>query len=214
LEPGGRSGADEVTSFLLQSRESLFDMVREDVDNAAIFISCPVEWIKARCGDGVWDGDNGFVQRAQLLYHRFAGVPFSLELARTRELADFMGAVRDHAPSAFSQWWTPLSIVLYVLYYHQLRFGNVDPDQVLAAVSAVESSVGKNPARMLGFLLGVRMGAAGAHQIERFSCPEKFAVANITQGAGQAGGQSARSSALEPSSEIFREPLCPPVIGS
>jgi hypothetical protein len=171
------SGTANFSANLLSSRDRLFDLVREDVDSGAFFVSCPIEWIKLRSGSNVLDTDFALAEQAQLLYQKYLDVTFEASLAHAEDIEEFEMLLVSKAPDAFPGAWSPAMISLYVRYSHRIRFGSCAPDDIIASVRAIDKPNNRRAAEMLAFLFGVALGSNKTHSIERSLHQGRFAVA-------------------------------------
>jgi hypothetical protein len=169
--------SSDFASNLLRSRDRLFDLVREDADSGSIFVSCPIEWINLRSDTNIFDADADLAERAHRLHEKYLSVPFEPSLACADDLKEFEALLLAKVPDAFPGDWRPASISLYVRYSHRIRFGSAAPDDIVAAVRAIETLDDQSAAELLAFLLGVALGSNKTHSLERLLHPGRFVVA-------------------------------------
>ena len=169
----GSDTADFAIKFL-GTRDRLFDLIREDADSGAIFVSCPIEWINLRSGSNIFDTDADLAEQAQRLHEKYLNAPFESTLAYADDLKEFETLLLAKIPDAFEGPWLPAMMSIYVRYSHKIRFGSVTPDEIVAAVSAIDISNSSSSAEMLAFLLGVALGSNKTHSFERLLDLKKF----------------------------------------
>ena len=175
LAPNSTSFCDyDVTTALLVAREKLFELVREDADSAAIFVACPVEWISLRSGGNILDSNPEIAARAIPLNEKYRGIPFAPDVVLASDIVDFLTALLEQYPWAFSAAWTPSTAAIYVRYFHRLRFGKPTPHEVIEAIRVSEISGGRGPARMLAFLLGVALDSSRTLVVDQMLRREQF----------------------------------------
>jgi len=166
----------ELSIDMIRNRKRLFDLVRQDADSAAIFVSCPIEWINLRSGGNILDTDGELADRAHHLHEKYLKIPFDPVHLGAEDLVELRTLLCARAPGAFSDEWTPAVVSLYARYFHQIQFGSVSPDDVLAAVTYVDGQEGRRAAGLLAFLLGVALGSNKVHELERLMHQERFEV--------------------------------------
>ena len=170
----------DFSSSLLSSRDRLFDLVREDADSGAFFVSCPIEWINLRADSNIFDSDAALADQAQLLHQKYLSVPFEASLANEEDIKEFGTLLITKSPDAFPGAWCPALISLYVRYSHRLRFGSVTPDDIVTAIRAIDTPSDRSAAEMLAFLLGVALGSNKTHSLERTLDPQRFETVGLS----------------------------------
>jgi hypothetical protein len=165
------------TANLISRRDRLFDLVREDADCGAFFVSCPIEWINLAFDINVFDSDSHLAGMAQQLHQKYLKVSFEPSLACAADLKEFEAILLAKTPELFSGAWRPAMISLYVRSSHKIRFGSLTPDYIIASVRALESLGDRPAAEMLAFLFGATLGANKTHSIERALDLKRFVVA-------------------------------------
>ncbi len=196
-ENEGAGPADFAIKFI-ETRDRLFDLVREDADCAAIFVSCPIEWINLRSGSNIFDTDADLAEQAQHLHKKYLNVPFESSLANADDLREFETLLIAKLPDAFEGPWQPAMMSIYIRYSHKIKFGSVTPDDIVTAVSAINISNSRSSAEMLAFLLGVALGSNKTHSLERLLDLKKFDMFKRTE---------ATSNSTIKSSSIGNEPI-------
>lgn len=169
-------GFEDIQELLLKSTESLFDLVREDSANGSIFISGPIEWINLRSNTNFLEHDLDFADQAHQLYAKFCGVEFDPLLAGSEDISMFSTALEAKFPDMFPRPWSPALIALHVRYSHLIKYGSVNPDEIIAAVNAINSSDDQSSAQLLAFLFGVSLGANKVHDLDRLLHPQRYQV--------------------------------------
>jgi hypothetical protein len=172
--------ADFSTEFL-GMRDRLFDLVREDADSGAIFVSCPIEWINLRSGLNIFDIDAELAGKAQNLHEKYLKMPFESTLTSADDLKEFEILLLTKFPEAFPSSWRPAMMSIYVRYSHKIRFASVTPDEIVAAVSAINIFNSTRSAEILAFLLGVALGSNKTHSLERLLDLEKFNMLKVPE---------------------------------
>jgi hypothetical protein len=161
----------------LRHADRLFDLVREDADSGAIFVSCPVEWTSLLSGTPILDSDAELAEQAHSLHAKYRNMPFRASVSGAEDLAVFYALLQARAADAFPDHWKPAVMSLYVLYSHRIRFGAVAPGEIVDAVRAIEALGDRRSAELLAFLLGVTLGPNKTHSLQRQLHPGRFATA-------------------------------------
>lgn len=210
VSPGAASfDASEFSAKFFGSRDRLFDLVREDADSGAFFVSCPIEWVNIRSDGNVFDTDVALAELAQNLHEKYRHVPFEASLSHAEDIKDFETILISKAPDAFPCAWRPSMISLYVRYCHRIRFGSSAPDDIVAAVRAIDTPHDRRAAEMLAFLLGVALGSNKTHSIERSLHHNRFSVALAPPPPIVSSHQMANaSSECAPSGELPKDRAC------
>lgn len=172
--------ADFSTEFL-GMRDRLFDLVREDADSGAIFVSCPIEWINLRSGFNIFDIDADLAEKAQRLHEKYLNVQFESKLTSADDLMEFETLLLAKFPEVFPGSWRPAMMSIYVRYSHKIRFATSTPDEIVAAVNAINISNSTSAAEMLAFLLGVALGSNKTHSLERLLDLKKFEIFKLPE---------------------------------
>jgi hypothetical protein len=175
----GESTASDFSGTFIKNCNRLFDQVREDIDCGAFFVSCPIEWINLKSDTLIFDTDAELAEKAQRLHEKYFNVPFESSLAKSEDIRDFESLLLEKAPDAFPGAWRPSLISLYVRYEHKIRFGSFGPDEIIAAVRAIDAPGDKRPAELLAFLFGVVLGSNKAHGLERLLHPKRFEAVSV-----------------------------------
>ena len=166
------------SAWLLRSRDTLFETCRQDSDNCAFLISCPVEWINLRSDIGnILETDPILGNKANELYEKFQTIRFAPSELENAEIAQFLAELNSAAEDAFDSVWKPAAISLYVRYFHRLNFGKPTPDEIVTAIRASEMLDGRESACALAFLLGAAMSQHQVHSLERQMQSQRFTVA-------------------------------------
>jgi hypothetical protein len=163
----------------VKSRDRLFDLVREDLDCGSFFISCPIEWIKLQSETSIFDTDSDLAEQAQRLHEKYLSRAFESSLANLEEIKEFETLLITKAPDAFPGSWRPSMISLYVRYSHKIQFGSSAPDEIVAAVHAVDTPGDRRSAELLAFLFGVALGSNKAHGLDRLLHPKRFEAISV-----------------------------------
>ncbi len=192
-DPASRDlGSGDISASMLSIRDRLYDLVREDSDSGSILVSCPIELINLRTGANILEQDGELADRACRLHEKYQTVPFDPVLIRADDLVELAALLKARAPDVFTDEWTPAMVPLYVRYNHRIGFGTVAPDDIIAAVRAIEEADGRRAAGLLAFLLGIMLGSNKAHALERLLNPGRFdvaaAVPEQSPGIGEASG--------------------------
>jgi hypothetical protein len=174
-------GFQDIQELLLKSTESLFDLVREDSANGSIFISGPIEWINLRSNTNFLEHDLDLADQAQGLHGKYCSHTFDPCLADSEDIALFSSSLKGKFPDMFPGPWSPELIALYVRYSHLIKFGSVQPEEIIAAVNAIRKPDDQSSAQLLAFLIGVSLGANKVHVLDRLLHPQRFKV--ITENA-------------------------------
>ena len=172
-----RLGVEDFLSGFLTKIESLFDLVRSDADKGAIFISCPVEWVNLRSNTNVLEQNVDLGNMAQLEHEIYWATAFEPSLAGSEGIMRCHDVLQTNAAENFPGAWTPALITLYVRYSHLIKYGSVNPDEIIAAVNALKKPDDQSSAQLLAFLLGVALGSNKVHTLERLLHPEGFKIA-------------------------------------
>lgn len=168
---------EDTQGFLLQNTARLFDLVREDSVNGAIFVSAPIEWINLRSNTNILEHDLDLADQAQGLHEKYWGIEFDPSLAFSEGVALFSSALEAKFPDIFPKPWCPALIALYVRYCHLIKYGSVKPEEIIAVVNSIRNPEDQSSAQMLAFLLGVSLGANKVHDLDRLFSPQRFLVA-------------------------------------
>jgi hypothetical protein len=166
---------------IIKNRDRLFDLVREDSDSSAIFVSCPIEWLNLRSHTNILESDSELAELVHRLHEKYLNVPFDPSLVCAPDLAEFTYLLRKRNYGDFEGEWTPATVSLFIRYNHKIRFGIVAPDEIVAAVRAIETVDDRQPAELLAFLLGVVLGSNKVHSLDRLLHNGRFKVAMATQ---------------------------------
>lgn len=169
-------GFEDAQGILLKSTESLFDLVREDSLKGSIFVSGPIKWINLRSNTNILEQDLDFAEQAQGLHEKYWSVEFSPLLAGSEDISMFTTALEAKFPDMFPRPWSPALIALYVRYCHLIKYSSVKPDEIIAAVNAINSSDDQSSAQLLAFLFGVSLGANKVHDLDRLLHPQRYQV--------------------------------------
>lgn len=172
----GRLGVEDFLSSFFTKIESLFDLVRSDADKGAIFISCPVEWVNLRSNTNVLEQNVDLGNMAQLDHEIYWATAFEPSLAGSEGIMRCHDVLQTNAAEYFPGAWTPALITLYVRYSHLIKYGSVNPDEIIAAVNALKKPDDQSSAQLLAFLLGVALGANKVHALERLLDPDRFKI--------------------------------------
>lgn len=171
--------ATDFARTFFKNRNLLFDLVREDLDSCAFFISCPIEWINLKSETHIFDTDAELAEQAQRLHEKYLNVSFESSLAKLEDIRDFESLLLAKAPDAFPGAWSPSLISLYVRYGHKIQFGSSAPDEIIAAVRAIDTPEDRRPAELLAFLFGVALGSNKAHGLERLLHAKRFDAVGV-----------------------------------
>lgn len=171
-------GSDFAPTFF-KNRNHLFDLVREDLGSGAFFVSCPIEWINLKSESHIFDTDAELAEQAQRLHEKYFNVSFEPSLANLEDIRDFESLLLAKAPGVFPGAWRPSLISLYVHYVHKIQLGSSAPDEIVAAVRAVDKSEDRGLAELLAFLFGVALGSNKAHNLERLLHPKRFEAVSV-----------------------------------
>jgi hypothetical protein len=172
--------ASDFSTKFIRCRDRLFDLVREDLDCGAFFVSCPIEWINLQSENHIFDTDADLAEQAQLLHEKYLNVAFESSLANLEDIKEFETLLIAKAPDAFPGSWHPSMISLYVRYVHKIQFGTSPPDEIVAAVRAIDTLGDRRAAELLAFLFGVALGSNKAHSLERLLHPKRFEAVSVT----------------------------------
>jgi hypothetical protein len=173
----------QFSAKLIGSLDRLFELVREDSESCALFVSCPIEWINLHSTTNIFDLDPELAELAQGLHEKYADTAFEPSVALAEDLREYEAILLSRAPQSFPSVWRPALISQYVRFSHKMRFGSVSPGEVLAAVRALDTPDDRLSAELLAFLFGVGLGANRTHSLERAIEPGKFEQI-ITSDAG------------------------------
>lgn len=177
-DPDAIDASDFAPTFF-KNRNRLFDLVREDLDSGAFFVSCPIEWINLKFDTHIFDTDAELAEQAQRLHERYLKVSFDSSLAKLEDIRDFESLLLAKAPGAFPGAWRPSLISLYIRYGHKIQFGSSAPDEIIAAVRAIDKPEDRSPAELLAFLFGVALGSNKAHSLERLLHAKRFDAVSV-----------------------------------
>lgn len=169
----------EFSVKIVKDRDLLFNLVREDSDSGAFFVSCPIEWINLQSDGDLLDSDTDLADLAHRLYNKYRTLPFEPSLARADDLTEFANLLCARAPEAFPNMWAPAAVSLYVRYSHRIRFGFVLPEDVIAAIRAICTDDSHQPAAMVAFLLGISLGTNKTHTLDRLLHHQRFDCVNL-----------------------------------
>ncbi len=200
--------ASDFAPTFFKNRNRLFDLVREDLDSGAFFVSCPIEWINLKSETHIFDTDAELAEQAQRLHEKYLNVSFDSSLAKLEDIRDFESLLLAKAPGAFPGAWRPSLISLYVRYGHKIQFGSSAPDEIIAAVRAIDMPEDRCPAELLAFLFGVALGSNKAHGLERLLHANRFdalsvVVPDVKQSTSDANNVLATHySTLDPAPEV------------
>jgi len=170
----------DFTANFLNCRHRLFDLVREDADSGAFFVSCPIEWINLRSDINIFDSDADLAELAHRLHEKYLNVAFDPSLSCAEDLKDYEALLLAKAPEAFPDAWRPSMISLYVRFNQRIRFGTTAPDDIVASVRALNALCDRRAAEMLAFLFGVALGSNKTHSLERALDPKRFEMVGIS----------------------------------
>jgi hypothetical protein len=171
--------ASDFAPTFVKNRNRLVDLVREDLDSGAFFVSCPIEWINLKSESHIFDTDADLAEQAQHLHAKYLNVSFEPSLAKLEDIRDFESLLLAKAPSVFPGAWRPSLISLYVRYGHKIQFGSSAPDEIIAAVRAIDKPEDRCPAELLAFLFGVALGSNKAHSLERLLHAKRFDAVSV-----------------------------------
>ncbi|WP_146179697.1 hypothetical protein [Limnohabitans parvus] len=167
---------EDIQGLLLKSTEGLFDLVREDSVKGSIFVSGPIEWINLRSNTNILQQDHDFAEQAHGLHEKYWSVEFDPLLAGSEDISMFTTELEAKFPDMFPRPWSPALIALHVRYSHLIKYGSVNPDEIIAAVNAINSSDDQSSAQLLAFLFGVSLGANKVHDLDRLLHPQRYQV--------------------------------------
>ena len=170
----------DFTANFMNCRHRLFDLVREDADSGAFFVSCPIEWINLRSDMNIFDSDADLAELAHRLHEKYLNIAFEPSLSCAEDLKEYEALLLAKAPEAFPDAWRPAMISLYVRFNHRIRFGSSAPNDIVAAVRALDTLCDKRAAEMLAFLFGVALGSNKTHNLERALDPERFEMVGVS----------------------------------
>jgi hypothetical protein len=162
---------------LLAKKEELFELVRTDLDFGAIFISCPIEWINLNLDANILESDSELADIAEPLYEKYLNSRFDVALVTSDDLCMFEASLQAKFPDFFPEEWSPVLITLFVRLSHLIRFGSIEPNEIIAAVGSTNRTEDQRTSKLLAFLLGVTLGANKIHSLERLLNQDRFAVA-------------------------------------
>lgn len=166
LEPIDDSSLHVAT--LIQKRDELFNLCREDSDYSSFMVSCSVEWVSLCQANGnVLDNASGFVEMAQGLHDALREERFDPAKIATGTLVEFFQALFDAAPTSFDTIWKPATICLYVRYFHRVTFCEPTPDEIVSVIQVSKTIDGQESACALAFLLGSAMSSNKVQSIAR-----------------------------------------------
>lgn len=171
--------ASDFSAKFIKTRNRLFDLVREDLDCGAFFVSCPIEWINLQSESHIFDTDADLGEHAQRLHEKYLNVAFGSSLANFEDIREFESLLLAKAPDAFPGAWRPSMISLYVRYGHKIQFGSSAPDEIVAAVRAIDTPGDRRSAELLAFLFGVALGSNKAHGLERLLHAKRFEAVSV-----------------------------------
>lgn len=172
--------ADDFSTKIIRCRDRLFDLVREDFDCGAFFVSCPIEWIYLQSETHIFDTDADLAEQSQRLHEKYLNVDFEPSLVNLEDIKEFETLLITKAPDAFPSAWRPSMISLYVRYVHKINSDRSTPDEIVAAVRAIDMLGDRPAAELLAFLFGVALDSNKAHSLERLLRPEKFEAVSVT----------------------------------
>jgi hypothetical protein len=173
-------GTSDFTANFLNCRDRLFDLVREDADSGAFFVSCPIEWINLRSDINFFDSDADLAELAHRLHEKYLNVAFDPSLICAEDLKEYETLLLAKAPEAFPDAWRPAMISLYVRFNQRIRFGSTAPDDIVASVRAIDTPCDRRAAEMLAFLFGVALGSNKTHSLERALDPKRFEMVGVS----------------------------------
>lgn len=172
--------ASDFSTKIIRCRDQLFDLVREDIDCVAFFVSCPIEWINLQSETHIFDTDADLAEQSQRLHEKYLNVAFESSLANLEDIKEFETLLINKAPDAFPGAWRPSMIALYVRYVHKIQSDRSTPDEIVAAVRAIDMLGDRRAAELLAFLFGVALGSNKAHSLERLLHPKRFEAVSVT----------------------------------
>ena len=188
---------EDIQGLLLKSTVSLFDLVREDSANGSIFISGPIEWINLRSNTNFLEHDLDLADQAHGLHEKYWSHSFDPCLADSEDIALFSSSLKGKFPDMFPGPWSPELIALYVRYSHLIKFGSVQPEEIIAAVNAIRKPDDQSSAQLLAFLIGVSLGANKVHALDRLLHPLSFKVATSNVDTAQVSGPISTVNSLQ-----------------